>query len=141
MSIWRENSWLLMDSDRSAVFYRSPGDEYPLFVRARGCRLWDDAGHELVDLTSGVSGAAIIGQGREDVARAMAEQVRRVSYMHTVAGTNLAQEQLAARLADLAPEGTDRVMFSSGAARPTRSPCVSPASTTWLAANPPGGRS
>lgn len=114
MSSWRENSWLLMDGDRSSVFYRSPGDEYPLFVRARGCRLWDDAGHELVDLTSGVSGAAIIGQGREDVAQAMVEQVRRVSYMHTVAGTNLAQEQLAARLADLAPEGTDRVMFSSG---------------------------
>ena len=103
-----------MDSDRSAVFYRSPGDEYPLFVRAEGCRLWDAAGHELVDLTSGVSGAAIIGQGRGDVAEAMAEQARRFSYMHTVAGTTLPQERLAQRLADLAPEGIDRVMFSSG---------------------------
>ena len=98
----------------SAVFYRSPDDQYPLFVRAKGCRLWDDTGHELVDLTSGVSGAAIIGQGREDIARAMAEQVRSLSYMHTVAGTNLPQERLARRLADLAPEGVDRVMFSSG---------------------------
>ena len=103
-----------MDSGRSAVFYRSPGDEYPLFVRAEGCRLWDETGHELVDLTSGVSGAAIIGQGRDDIALAMLEQVRQISYMHTVAGTTLPQEELARRLADLAPEGVDRVMFSSG---------------------------
>ena len=96
------------------MFYRSPGDEYPLFVRAEGCRLWDATGHELVDLTSGVSGAAIIGQGREDIATAMAEQVRRLSYMHTVAGTTVPQERLAERLADLAPDGVDRVMFSSG---------------------------
>ena len=109
-----------MDSGRSAVFYRSPGDEYTLFVRAEGCRLWDATGHELVDLTSGVSGAAIIGQGREDIAEAMVEQVRRLSYMHTVAGTTLPQEQLAQRLADLAPEGINRVMFSSVGARPTR---------------------
>ena len=103
-----------MDDGRSAVFYRSPGDEYPLFVRAEGCRLWDHTGHELVDLTSGVSGAAIIGQGRHDIARAMVEQVRRLSYMHTVAGTTRPQEQLARRLANLAPEGVDRIMFSSG---------------------------
>ena len=103
-----------MDSGQSAVFYRSPGDEYTLFVRAEGCRLWDATGHELVDLTSGVSGAAIIGQGREDIAEAMVEQVRRLSYMHTVAGTTLPQEQLAQRLADLAPEVITRVMFSSG---------------------------
>ena len=103
-----------MDSGGSAVFYRSPGDEYPLFVRAEGCRLWDETGHELVDLTSGVSGAAIIGQGREDIARAMADQVRRLSYMHTVAGTTLPQERLAERLIRHAPEGVDRVMFSSG---------------------------
>ena len=105
---------MIVDGARSAVFYRSPDDEYPLFVRAEGCRLWDDAGHELVDLTSGVSGAAIIGQGREEIARAMVEQVRRLSYMHTVAGTTLPQEQLAKRLAELAPEGVERVMFSSG---------------------------
>ena len=103
-----------MDSAPSAVFYRSPDDEYPLFVRAKGCRLWDETGHELVDLTSGVSGAAIIGQGREDIAQAMVEQVRRISYMHTVAGTTLPQERLAERLADLAPDPVDRVMFSSG---------------------------
>lgn len=103
-----------MDSAPSAVFYRSPDDEYPMFVRAEGCRLWDETGHELVDLTSGVSGAAIIGQGREDIAQAMVEQVRRISYMHTVAGTTLPQERLAERLADLAPEPVERVMFSSG---------------------------
>ena len=83
-------------------------------MRAKGCRLWDDGGRELVDLTSGVSGAAIIGQGRPDIARAMAEQAGRISYMHTTAGTTPPQEHLARRLIDLAPEGVDRVMFSSG---------------------------
>ena len=101
-------------ADTSAVFYRSPRDEYPVFVRAEGYTLWDDAGTELIDLTSAISGAALIGQGSDVVARAMSEQVKRLSYVHTTGATTPAQEELATRLVALAPKGINKVMFSSG---------------------------
>ena len=101
-------------SGESAVFYRNPRDEYPMFVRAAGYRLWDDRGVELIDLTSGISGAALIGQGNEIVAQAMVDQINRISYAHTTGATTPAQEELALRLAALAPNGVNKVMFCSG---------------------------
>ena len=98
----------------SAIFYRSPNDEYPVFVHADGYRIRDAEGTELIDLTSGISGAAIIGQGSDAVAKAMVDQVGKISYAHTTGATTPAQEELAYRLTSLAPEGIDRVVFSSG---------------------------
>ncbi len=104
-------------SGESAVFYRNPRDEYPMLVRAAGCRLWDDRGVELIDLTSGISGAALIGQGNEIVAQAMVDQISRISYAHTTGATTPAQEELALRLAALAPNGVNKVMTSRAATR------------------------
>jgi len=101
-------------SGESAVFYRNPRDEYPMLVRAACYRLWDDRGVELIDLTSGISGAALIGQGNEVVAQAMVDQISRISYVHTTGATTPAQEELALRLTALAPNGVNKVMFCSG---------------------------
>lgn len=85
-----------------------------MLVRAAGYRLWDDRGVELIDLTSGISGAALIGQGNEVVAQAMVDQIKRISHAHTTGATTPAQEELALRLAALAPNGVNKVMFCSG---------------------------
>jgi adenosylmethionine-8-amino-7-oxononanoate aminotransferase len=98
----------------SAVFYRSPDDNYPTIVRGNGCYLWDDEGTRYLDLSSGFAVAAGIGHGRDDVADAMAAQARRLSYVHNARVTNDRQEELAFRLAEHAPPGVDRVMFTSG---------------------------
>ena len=98
----------------SAVFYRSPGDEYPLIVRGEGYFLWDSEDYCLLDLTSGISATALIGQGRADIAHAMERQARVLSFVHASGATNPPQEELAARLVNLAPEGVTRVMFTSG---------------------------
>lgn len=98
----------------SAVFYRSPDDEYPMIVRASGFYLWDSSGRRYLDLSSGISATAGIGQGRPEIAEAMAAQVRKLSFVHNSRVTNDRQEQLALRLADLAPDGVGKVMFTSG---------------------------
>ena len=98
----------------SAVFYRSPNDDYPMIVRAQGHQLWDDEGTELTDLTSGISSTALIGQGRSEIAEAVRAQIEKVSYVHSSGATNPAQEELARRLVDLTPGRDGRVMFTSG---------------------------
>jgi len=98
----------------SAVFYRVPDDDYPTMVRASGFHLWDSSGKQYLDLSSGISATAGIGQGRPEIAEAMAAQARTLSFVHNSRVTNDQQELLAARLTDLAPEGVGKVMFTSG---------------------------
>ena len=98
----------------SAVFYRSPADEYAVMVRGEGCRLWDDTGKQYLDLSSGLSATAGIGHSRADIADAMAKQAKTLSFVHGARVTNDQQELLAKRLVDLAPDGVGKVMFTSG---------------------------
>ena len=98
----------------SAVFYRVPEDRYPTMVRASGFHLWDSSGKQYLDLSSGISATAGIGQGRPEIAEAMAEQARTLTFVHNSRVTNDQQELLAARLTELAPEGVGKVMFTSG---------------------------
>ena len=97
----------------SAVFYRVPDDRYPTIVRASGYHLWDSSGRKYLDLSSGISATAGIGQGRAEIAEAMAAQARTLTFVHNSRVTNDRQEMLAARLSELAPEAV-KVMFTSG---------------------------
>jgi adenosylmethionine-8-amino-7-oxononanoate aminotransferase len=103
-----------VDRGESAVFYRQPGDQLPVIVRADGCTLWDDTGHRVVDLASGISTTASIGQGRPEIAAAMGGQAERLAFIHNSWVTNDRQEELAIRYARLAPEDVNKVMFTSG---------------------------
>lgn len=98
----------------SAVFYRHPGGSLPTIVRGSGCHLWDSAGHRVFDLASGISTTASIGQGRPEIAAAMAHQAEQLAFIHNSWVTNPRQEELAARYVDLAPPDVTKVMFSSG---------------------------
>ena len=100
--------------DPSHVFYRSPGQSLPVVVRGEGIELWDATGHRLIDLASGISTTASIGQGRSSVAEAMATQAKQLAFIHNSWVTNPRQEELAARYAALSPSDTNRVMFTSG---------------------------
>lgn len=99
---------------RSSVFYRQPQGKLPTIVRGEGCFLWDSTGHRVLDLASGISTTASIGQGRDEIARAMAQQAKDLAFIHNSWVTNMRQEELAARYAELAPSDVNRVMFSSG---------------------------
>ena len=103
-----------MNRDRSAVFYRQAGDDLPVIARAKGVYLWEAGGHRVLDLASGISTTASIGQGRPEIAAAMAAQAERLAFIHNSWVTNERQEELALRYAELAPDGVNHVMFTSG---------------------------
>jgi adenosylmethionine-8-amino-7-oxononanoate aminotransferase len=76
--------------------------------------MWDATGKRYLDMSSGMAWAASLGQGREDIARVMAEQATRLTYIHNAWASTDRQEEFASRLTALAPAGISRAMFTSG---------------------------
>ena len=85
-----------------------------IWVRGRGARLWDAAGQEYVDGTCGLWQCAV-GHGRPELARAAADQIEQLEFYASF--WNFANEpsiRLAARLAELSPDGLGHVFFTNG---------------------------
>jgi putrescine aminotransferase len=85
-----------------------------IWARGEGARLWDIDGKEYVDGTCGLWQCAV-GHGREELARVAAEQMSTLEFYASF--WNFANEpsiKLAARLAELSPDGLDRVFFTNG---------------------------
>ena len=102
----------------ASVFYRDPQHDYPVAVRGEGVYLYDAEGKQYLD---GSGGAAIscLGYCYPEVTNAIAEQLGKLAFAHTVAFTNEPQEKLAARLAARfastnSGEAGARVYFVSG---------------------------
>lgn len=84
-------------------------------VRGAGSTVWDAEGNELLDAAGGGNWLSHIGHGREEVARAMADQASTLGYFTSFAEfSNDKSVRLAQRLIGLAPEGFDRVFFTCG---------------------------
>jgi adenosylmethionine-8-amino-7-oxononanoate aminotransferase len=91
------------------------GQDFPLIVRADGIRLYDAAGKEYIDSTSGAISVASIGHGRREVADAMHAQVLRMDYVHDNDFHNEPAHALATRITAFAGGDFARaVFFSSG---------------------------
>ena len=89
-------------------------DGVPVFVRAEGVYLWDSLGKRYIDGLSTLWNVQV-GHGRKEITRAVAEQMDRLAYAPTLIGpTSEPTIRLASRLAEMAPEGLTRVMFTSG---------------------------
>jgi PLP-dependent transaminase len=85
-----------------------------VWARGKGALLWDVDGREYVDGTCGLWQCAV-GHGREELARVAAEQMAQLEFYASF--WNFANEpsiRLAARLAELSPQGLDRVFFTNG---------------------------
>jgi adenosylmethionine-8-amino-7-oxononanoate aminotransferase len=80
--------------------------------KARGAYLWDAAGKRYLDGIGGLW-CVNIGYGREEMARAISEQVLKLSYSNTFTDcTNEPAAELAATLARLAPGDLNHVAYS-----------------------------
>jgi adenosylmethionine-8-amino-7-oxononanoate aminotransferase len=103
-----------------AFFPRSFRKSYPRAVRGEGCWLYTEDGRKLLDAAGGAA-VVSIGHGVAAVGEAMAEQARRLAYVHSSQFLTEAAEQLAARLRALAPAnfGRGRVYFTSGGSEAT----------------------
>ncbi|HEX5796095.1 MAG TPA: aspartate aminotransferase family protein [Geminicoccaceae bacterium] len=87
--------------------------ELRIITRAEGCWLWDSEGHRILDGMAGLW-CVNVGYGRERLADAAYRQMRELPFYNTFfqCATPPAVE-LAARLAEIAPAGLDRVFFTN----------------------------
>lgn len=102
------------DRPRPTVFGRDLARQKPTIVRAEGIRMWDSAGNEYIDGSSGAVAVISVGHGRREVVEAMAEQAGRVAYVHGGLLRHEAGEALARALTRLAPGNLNRAIFVSG---------------------------
>jgi putrescine aminotransferase len=107
----------LLDLDRAHLVHPNlPASvsERTVFVRGEGARLWDAAGREYLDATGGLW-LTQVGHGRREIAEVAAAQIERLEYFTSFWDFSNDQAiRLAARLAELAPDGLDRVFFTNG---------------------------
>ncbi len=85
-----------------------------VMARAEGSYLYDIEGKRYLDSVGGLW-CTNIGQGRDEMADAIAEQIRQLTYASPfVDTTTIPAAQLASKISDLAPGSLNHVMFSCG---------------------------
>ena len=98
----------------SNLFRRIPGKAYPIAVRAQGCDIWDQSGKRYLDASGGAC-VVTIGHGVRDIAKAVAEQMESLSFVHGSHFVTGAACELAARIAGLSADPhLNRVYLVSG---------------------------
>jgi len=109
----------VFEGSASSVFYRS-SKAYPVAVQAEGPYLWDAEGKQYLDGSSGAL-VANIGQGRGEVAEAMAKQARTLAFVHGSQFSSPVLEEYAARLAVFTGLTDYRLWAVSGGSEATES--------------------
>lgn len=99
--------------DTGHVFYRNLNKTYPAAEKGEGIYIRDSSGRRYID-GSGGAVVASIGHGVPEIRDAALAQMDRIAFVHGSQFTNRAAEELAARLASMAPPGLERVYFVSG---------------------------
>jgi adenosylmethionine-8-amino-7-oxononanoate aminotransferase len=87
--------------------------EVPIIVRGEGPYVYDEHGRRYLD---GLSALFCVnaGHGRAEIGQAMAEQSAELGFYTNWSYAHPRAIELAAKVASLAPEGFDRVFFTSG---------------------------
>jgi len=113
------------------VFPRRLDKPLPVIDSAQGMWVVDTEGRRYLD----ASGGAVVlnvGHGREEIARAVYDQIVQCDYVHPTMFTNYPVEELATALAGHAPAGIERFFFFPAAARPWRPQLNWPAKPIWI---------
>jgi hypothetical protein len=84
-------------------------------VKAKGVWIEDAAGGRYLDASGGAV-VVNVGHGREEIARAVSEQILHCDYIHPTMFSSPVVEKLASALAVHSPVGLDRFYFLSGGA-------------------------
>ena len=100
--------------------YRSLNSRPHVVASASGCYLFLEDGRRILDGCAGAA-VAVIGHGSQIVADSMIEQSRKVSYVHTLAYTTSAAEELADLLLEGNPFGFSKAYFVGSGSEATDS--------------------
>jgi adenosylmethionine-8-amino-7-oxononanoate aminotransferase len=87
--------------------------ERTIIASSKGIYLVDTEGNRLIDGPAGMW-CVNIGHGNDEMADAIAEQVRRMAYYSPWSLGNVPAAKLSAKLASLAPSDLDHVFFTTG---------------------------
>ncbi|MCX7889955.1 MAG: aspartate aminotransferase family protein [Rhodobacteraceae bacterium] len=91
-----------------------PKDGVRIITQAKGVMIWDSDGNRYIDGMSSLWNVNI-GHGRPEIAEAVAAQFREVEFFNLFYKTsNVPAIRLAEKLAAIAPEGFEHVMFTNG---------------------------
>ena len=87
--------------------------EIPVLVRGDGCYVYDEHGKRYLD---GLSALFCVnaGHGRAEIGDAMAAQAAELGFYTNWSYAHPRAIELAAKIASLAPDGLERVFFTSG---------------------------
>jgi adenosylmethionine-8-amino-7-oxononanoate aminotransferase len=94
----------------SNVFHRQFKRPLPFAVKAEGTWIEDADGNRYLDASGGPL-VVNVGHGREEIARAIYNQIKGVDYVHPTMFTSGPVEELARRLTRKAPPGIERFYF------------------------------
>jgi len=95
------------------VLYRRLQWEYPLIEKGEGVYLYDENGKRYIDATGGPM-LINIGHGVPEIAEALAEQAKKIAYIHGTAFTTRSIEEYAKEFAEILPGDIDRIYLVSG---------------------------
>lgn len=120
----------------SALLKQSINKAYPTVAYGKGVFLYDTDGRDYLDGSSGAMTAAV-GHGLEPVIEAMREQASRVAFTYRTQFTSEPAEELARRLAGLAPGDLNWVCFVNSGSEASEL-AVRAAVTHWRHKGQPG---
>jgi adenosylmethionine-8-amino-7-oxononanoate aminotransferase len=89
------------------------GAEVPVIVRGEGCYVYDEHGKRYLDGLSALY-CVNVGHGRAELGEAAARQAAELGFYTNWSYAHPRSIELAARIAELAPESLNRVFFTSG---------------------------
>jgi adenosylmethionine-8-amino-7-oxononanoate aminotransferase len=105
-----------MIPNTESVFHRQVSKHYPTVVKGKGVYLWDEKGKKYLDGAAGVF-VAILGQGVDEIADAINQEMRRVTFAYTTTFTSEKERALTRKLVEWAPEGFKKAWIcTSGSA-------------------------
>jgi adenosylmethionine-8-amino-7-oxononanoate aminotransferase len=104
--------------EQSHVFTLNPAYDYPVLERGEGVYVYDTEGRQYLDAVAGIA-LASIGYGRQRVADVLARQAAKLQYAAPNRFRNQPAEELAARVARIAPGDLNHVHFVSGGSEAT----------------------
>jgi adenosylmethionine-8-amino-7-oxononanoate aminotransferase len=111
------------DQDHLIHSLHHPSDhlEPMVYVRGRGAMITDIQGRDYIDGLAGLWNTNV-GHGREELAKAAADQMSDLAYFSVYAGsTNIPAIQIADKLISLAPKNMQAVFLTSGGAESNES--------------------
>ncbi|MEV5053442.1 aspartate aminotransferase family protein [Arthrobacter sp. LAR12-1-1.1] len=102
----RDNLWLHFSA------HPQTNDELPMIVRGEGAYIYDDKGRKYLDGLAGLF-TVQVGHGRTELADVMARQGSELAFFPLWSFANKPATELAERLAQLAPQGLNKVFFTN----------------------------